>query len=413
MHSFDNDNELDQITRLASEAYEAPGKANWDKMQRVLDKELPQQKKRRAIIWWFLPLGIAAAIGIFWLTNPSTNSNSKNTNPVITNPIKPAQNSIVKEKEIINPYNKLTEQTAKAELVNKNIQQNKNIKPNFVTPQNKQETKAAPLFQELTQPLQKEIATESKAIAKNDPPATTSIPVASESPTPTDNTTATETNSKETKSGKIKITDTHKGFFVGLTAGVDVSTVKYHYGSSAGYNIGGTIGYRFNKHWSLQSGAVYTKKNYKMNGADFHPPKGSWISYFKLETVDGFCKMWEVPIIGTYHFTGDGKTNAFISLGSSSYFMKRENYTYEYYVNSQTYKKTVDYSSTDQHLFALVHISAGIEKPISKKLTSIIEPYAKIPLGGVGLGNIQLSSYGVNFSVQYRQPKKQSSRFHQ
>jgi hypothetical protein len=27
-------------------------------------------------------------------------------------------------------------------------------------------------------------------------------------------------------------------------------------------------------------------------------------------------------------------------------------------------------------------------------------------LKGVGLGSIQLSSFGLNFSVQYRQPKK-------
>jgi hypothetical protein len=196
-----------------------------------------------------------------------------------------------------------------------------------------------------------------------------------------------------------------KGFFIGIIGGFDASTVKYHYVSNAGYNIGGTLGYRFNNHWSLQSGAIFTQKEYKLKGADFHAPKGSWISYYDIETVDGYCKMWDVPIIATYHFNGNSNGNSFISIGSSSYFMKKENYNYLYYYNNQTYSRSSNYNSTDQHLLALLHISAGIERPISKNITTIIEPYAKIPLAGVGFGGIQLSSFGLNFSVQYRQPK--------
>jgi hypothetical protein len=54
----------------------------------------------------------------------------------------------------------------------------------------------------------------------------------------------------------------------------------------------------------------------------------------------------------------------------------------------------------------LLHISGGIEKTIGKHLTGIIEPYAKIPMSGVGFGSIELSSFGVNFSLTYKQPKR-------
>ena len=198
----------------------------------------------------------------------------------------------------------------------------------------------------------------------------------------------------------------NNGFFIGLIGGFDASTVKFNYASNVGYNIGGSLGYRFNNHWSVQTGAIYTQKNYKLKGQDFHPPKGSWISYFEIETVDGYCKMWDVPIIATYHFTGNSNGNTFLSVGASSYFMKNENYNYLYFYNNQYYTRTNNYTSTDQHLLGLLHISAGIERPIGKNITSIIEPYAKIPLSGVGFGSIQLSSFGLNFSIQYKQPKK-------
>jgi hypothetical protein len=125
-----------------------------------------------------------------------------------------------------------------------------------------------------------------------------------------------------------------------------------------------------------------------------------------METVTGSCDMWDIPLIGTYHFKYNGKGNYFASLGTSSYFMKKENYSYLYYVNNQTYNRSASYPSTDQHLFALLHISGGIEKPIGKHLTGIIEPYAKIPMSGVGFGSIELSSFGVNFSLTYKQPKR-------
>ena len=66
MHSFDDDKELDQLSKIAAEAIDAPGVANWEKMQLVLDKELPQQKKRRGgIIWWLLPSLLAIGLGIY------------------------------------------------------------------------------------------------------------------------------------------------------------------------------------------------------------------------------------------------------------------------------------------------------------------------------------------------------------
>lgn len=407
MHSFDDDNEMDRLTRSAAEAYQAPGMANWEKMQGILDKEMPQENRRRRFMWWwwFAPVVLVTGIAVYWLISSSVQA----PHPEVV----PKSNASIKPFVKISPNNTRLKNGIEKNASDSPLPVNKVfvINDQSAAPVSPKENNTVVVINNNNQP-ETDIsvsATESKPVIK----AEKNIPElaqdsAQTARVPEENSIATNPQNPAVaeSSKKIMISNNKKGWFWGLTAGIDVSTVKYHYASDAGYNIGGLIGYRFNQHLSVQTGGIYTQKNYKMRGADFHPPKGSWLNNYTLETVDGYCKMWELPILATYHFIGSNKSNAFISLGASSYFMKKENYDYLYYINNQPYYKTVAYNSNDQHILALLHLSAGIEKSINKKLTGIVEPYAKIPLSGVGMGSIQLSSFGVNFSVLYKQPKK-------
>jgi hypothetical protein len=87
--------------------------------------------------------------------------------------------------------------------------------------------------------------------------------------------------------------------------------------------------------------------------------------------------------------------------------MTGEKYDYAYYTNAGLpATRSMEYSSSDTHIMSILHLSAGFENRISSNWSLQIEPYAKLPLGGVGFGNIRLSSFGLNFSVQHRQPSK-------
>ena len=198
----------------------------------------------------------------------------------------------------------------------------------------------------------------------------------------------------------------HNGFSIAFVAGVDKSTVKFKYGNDAGINLGMLVGYHFNDRWSLHSGGIYTQKNYKLAGEDFTAPKGTPMSYYKIETLEGYCRMWEVPLVARYTLNPSAKNSTFISTGLSSYFMTKENYSYLYYYNNQPVTRSSSYNSSDTHVLSIWDLSVGFNKPFSKSWGMQVEPYARIPLGGVGLGNIRLSSFGINFSVQYRQPAK-------
>lgn len=197
-----------------------------------------------------------------------------------------------------------------------------------------------------------------------------------------------------------------KAFTLGITAGFDYTTVRFTYGDNAGYNLGITAGYQFTKNWSVNTGLIYTKKNYKLAGKDYFPPASYWTSYVDLQTVDGFCNMWEWPLLARYSFNSRNSGRFFVSTGLSSYFMKSQKYNYNYKTaagpGNNSWTNDTDYN----HYFSIIHLSAGFEKQFGKHLNWQIEPYAKLPIHGVGFGNIKMSSFGINFSVQYRQPVK-------
>jgi hypothetical protein len=198
-----------------------------------------------------------------------------------------------------------------------------------------------------------------------------------------------------------------KAILLGLTGGFDFSTVKFTHGSNAGYNIGLMGGYQFNKHWAVLTGLIYTKKNYILNGKDYNPPKHDWTYYVDLQKVDGFCRMWELPVEARYTFNPGAKNVFFANAGLSSYFMKKQQYDY-YYKNGMGVSMIAPWhnDSSFTHVFSILDLSIGLQKPVGKHMDLLIEPYAKIPLGGVGFGNIRLSSFGVNLTVQYKKPLK-------
>ncbi|HSC36864.1 MAG TPA: hypothetical protein VLD19_03295, partial [Chitinophagaceae bacterium] len=72
MHHLD-DKDLDRLSAAAAENYTPPGSPSWDALEQILDKELPQEKrKRRGIFWFFLLPALFFAGAAYWYTRPAT-----------------------------------------------------------------------------------------------------------------------------------------------------------------------------------------------------------------------------------------------------------------------------------------------------------------------------------------------------
>lgn len=59
------------------------------------------------------------------------------------------------------------------------------------------------------------------------------------------------------------------------------------------------------------------------------------------------------------------------------------------------------YVNANQHLFAVLNLSAGYEYEAGPHWRLQAEPYVKVPLTGVGAGKVQLLSAGVYFGMKY------------
>jgi hypothetical protein len=198
-----------------------------------------------------------------------------------------------------------------------------------------------------------------------------------------------------------KPNDKRKKIYAGIMGGIDATSIKFQKVSNAGYSFGILFGYKLNDKWSIESGLFHDKKYYYSEGQYLNTAKMYILPGTKINSLDGNCSMWEIPLQARYNFKYSKTKAWFSTLGLSSYFMKKENYdyTYSYISTGQTYDKYRSYNNASKHFFSVITISAGFTNPISKTIDLRVEPYLKIPVKGVGVGSISLQSAGIQIGI--------------
>lgn len=192
-----------------------------------------------------------------------------------------------------------------------------------------------------------------------------------------------------------------RDFAVTISAGTDVSAVSLRQIGSVKSIYGGGFSYRFTNHFSLRTGFYISKKQYRANAGEYHPPAGFWNVYPNLESVEADCKVYEVPLSINYNFSNSKKHSWFASAGMSSYFMKKEDYEYYSKPYGTSYGEHSE-RNKNKHYFSLLRFSGGYEKQINSKMSFSIEPYITIPAKGVGYGKVKLYSSGILFSISIK-----------
>lgn len=197
---------------------------------------------------------------------------------------------------------------------------------------------------------------------------------------------------------------------IGFMIAPDYSNVKAADNNRLSINVGLTLGYQIANRWSINTGFIYTVKNYAANGKDFHGSKNMWPPSVQLDYVKGSCNMIEVPLNLRYDFSKSKYTTFFATGGLSSYFMKQESYDYYFHTwGSGPYRwPTKQYNSGDQYILSIGTLSLGMETQVGNNVSLQVEPFIKVPFTGVGIGNLQLNSYGISFSLRYAPVLKKS-----
>lgn len=205
------------------------------------------------------------------------------------------------------------------------------------------------------------------------------------------NPAAPDTNTLEKSSNETGKAPRRKGFDGGIHLGPDVNATGSLTGLRAGFTGGLLLRYHVNNKWYLSTGAAYTKKLYQASPKEYNSPyPGNYVD------IDADCDVIDVPLQVHYVFAENPSGRWNVSLGASTYFMLREKYDY-YYPNN--YKRTRVFSNQNQHWFSVINISAGWEKNTKGRLNWGLQPYLKIPAGGVGEGNVKLYSAGLSLQL--------------
>lgn len=181
----------------------------------------------------------------------------------------------------------------------------------------------------------------------------------------------------------------------------DLSTVGFKNFSKPGSAVSLMIEYALMHKLYLQAGVVRSVKVYNAKAREYEWPSDWKPQEVYPTSVDGTCKMFEIPLNLRYDIIQNDRSRWFAGAGVSSYYMGNEKYIYNY--PEHTYGDIWrDYETkTGWYWLSHVNASVGYERKISKNLSLLAEPYVKIPLKKVGYGKIDLLTIGMWLSIRY------------
>jgi hypothetical protein len=200
---------------------------------------------------------------------------------------------------------------------------------------------------------------------------------------------------------------------IGVSFAPDFSKVRYAYDNSRlGSTFGLTLSYEIIHRLSVNTGIIYANKYYKASEDNFHLQRSMVAAApnYEVEFLDASCKMFDIPLNLRYDISLEGNTRFFVSSGLSSYIMTNQNYVYFYRTNPFGYQgwKEASYNTPQNYWFSILNLSMGFESNISNSFSVQVEPYVKMPLKQVGVGNVSLTSYGINLGLKYAPVLKRS-----
>jgi hypothetical protein len=435
------DEEIDDMIRNASnQHYPIYDDKAWDKMERLLDKHLPQTKDKEKYLL-FIVLFFLVSIGLFFIFFYSNKHNSaefvviaqksklgiSNTSPILDDKVQniaagiKKQNtqqalSAITETKIANQL--VVSNTADNDLMQKKGKAKFFIKSKFkngvfysdasdIANSVKQDNNQNKNLNKFT--INAEITDDNKLtdnldIAKKDNQTINQLPksIASEKTDTSINRQITA--SKVSKLKKKTGTSFDKNFAFTLSVGPGFSYVDLDYFGKTTFSYGAGIRYSFAKRFAVRTGFYITKKIYSADPSDYHPPQIFWTYNPNLQKIDADCQVYEIPLNVSYDFGQRKKHNWFGALGLSSYIMKQE--VYDYYSKVANGQPSFTSSSTinnqNKNIFSILTLSGGYQYNITNRFSIAAEPYIELPLNGIGFGRIKLNSGGLLFTAIFK-----------
>ncbi len=210
-----------------------------------------------------------------------------------------------------------------------------------------------------------------------------------------------DTQAGKTKKKAATISQKKKGMYMGLFAGPDFSRVKEKSFGNSGFDAGLLLGFRLNSRLSFESGIFWNKKYYSSEGSNFSMDKvGTTMpTGMIIDNLKSKSSVIEIPLKVKYDFSAKKNSGLFVAGGVSSYIMMKERNMYSVIYNGTQQKMEGVYEKKDYGIPAVANLSFGYEHNVSRNINIRIEPYLKIPLQGMGVGSLPVTSAGLHVGI--------------
>jgi hypothetical protein len=189
------------------------------------------------------------------------------------------------------------------------------------------------------------------------------------------------------------------GFYAGVSAGPDFSKVKSSAFKDPGIGAGVIAGYNLNKTIFIETGFFSDTKYYFSDGKMFDMKSASMPDDMIVNNLESRSKILEIPVKIGYWFYQKKNVHLFVAAGCATYIMTKEKNNYNVTMNGSPEKMEGIYTKNNLKFPAVINISAGFEKNISSLLKVRIEPYLKLPVQGIGVGKLPVTSAGIQVGL--------------
>ncbi|WP_199136002.1 outer membrane beta-barrel protein [Pedobacter sp. ASV12] len=189
-----------------------------------------------------------------------------------------------------------------------------------------------------------------------------------------------------------------------ISAGPDFNSTSALIGGKGTAAFGLTVGVGISKKITIQTGVIYGAKNYTASNYDYQFSNPNIKN--SIAQINAACKVLEIPLRASYLLNDNKSRSLELNAGLSSYLMLKEDYVFKYTAASGKADRLTQKTNANQHFLSVLDLSATYNIKLNNKFGFGIEPYVKIPLGGIGEGSVPLKSSGVSLKLRYELNKK-------
>ena len=413
---MENENDIDQLFRQGLNEPEIPfNELDWEKMERKLDAQEP---KKLIPLWVYTASGIAAVLAVFltWIIfSPEPSKQIKNNQsltkthskdqpakqkPLINQVLPDLKDTVISDQQLAVAPLRFVSPSGTATPIKKAIDElfspavsGSKIQEPVVKPAGVNKTTVDESIAKVVPGAVKE--NKGQMALKNESDSAALIRKANALANSKDvygRVEQQEIESSVRKKMESALTQKQHDLILSALAAPDISTVKSSKPSKISTNLGMTATYAFTQKISVTSGAVYSKKYYNYGNSGDNPSGNTW-------EVDADCNVLDIPLNVNYKILHKKKLSVSVNTGLSSYFMLKEKYQYTVGQPGAEKVTNVEFDNQNQHIFGIANVSVSFDHQISDNVSVGVQPFAKLPLTGIGNNNANLKSAGVSFSL--------------